>query len=131
MSPGLSDWTEIAAIVSAMCDVITTGRDTFKAFYEHHINAPDTRRQATVLQHALSYSAEELEAIKQRLNECRERFIAEGGGQQRTRCICSVLRNVKNGNGGKIPLREWEKAYKAMACVAMEEEGFGKTKAYA
>jgi hypothetical protein len=58
MPLGLNEWAAIAAIVSAMCDVITTGRDIFLEFYERHISAPDAMERATTLQQALSTYAE-------------------------------------------------------------------------
>src|SRR5262245_23313439 len=100
MPLGLTDWASIAAIVSAMCDVISTGRDTFQAFYESRRTSPDILQQAATLRQAMStYSDEEVEAIRERLQGCRDRFVEEGSGQQRKRCLCSVLRDVKDGNG--------------------------------
>jgi hypothetical protein len=113
----LGDWASIAAIVSAMCDVIATGRDTFETFLEQRRNSPDAMQRAAVLQSALStYSDEEVEAIRDRLQSCRDRFIREGSGGQRKQCLCSVLQDVKDGNGGSIPFDDWNDTYDTLGC---------------
>jgi len=113
----LSDLASIAAIVSAMCDVIATGRDAFQSFYAERRTAPDAMARATVLLQAFStYSDEEVEAIRNRLFGCRERFIAEGSGAQRSRCLCSILQDVKDGNGGTIPFGDWSNIYDKLGC---------------
>lgn len=115
----LGDWASIAAIVSAMCDVISTGRDTFQAFFDRRISAPDINSRAAALQAAMStYSDEEVEAIRNRILGCRQRFVAEGSGQQRKTCLCSVLQDVKDGNGGTIPFGDWANVYDTLGCAA-------------
>jgi hypothetical protein len=113
----LSDLASIAAIVSAMCDVISTGRDTFQTFYNKRISAPDARSRGRVLRRAFStYTDEEVGAIRDRLLGCRRRFIAEGSGPQRRTCLCSVLQDVREGNGGTIPFDDWSNVYDTLGC---------------
>src|ERR1035438_5234354 len=114
---GLQGWANSAGIVSAMCDVIATGSDTFQAFYERRRTAPDIMQRAATLEQAMStYGDEELEAISQRLQACRDRLIAEGSGAERKRCLCIVLGDVKDGNGGTIPFDDWKKTYETLGC---------------
>jgi len=118
MPLGLNEWAAIAAIVSAMCDVINTGKDIFQEFFDRRIAAPDSMERAARLQQALStYSDDEIKAINKRLQACRDRFVREGSGPQRRDCLCSVLQDVKDGNGGTIPFPDWEQAYNTLGCA--------------
>ena len=49
-----------------------------------------------------TYGKNEVEAIVNRIENCRRLFIDEGSGDDRRRCLCSVLRNVSSGNNGLI-----------------------------
>jgi hypothetical protein len=118
-SMALPDWASLAAIISAMIDVVQIGRETFRAYLKKRQNDPQLPARARALEAALStYSTEEVAAIIDRIGSCRERFVAEGSGKQRRTCICSVLRDVKEGNGGTIPDPEWERAYEQLKCAA-------------
>lgn len=109
---GLAAWASVAAIVSAMADVVTVGRETFDYFLRQRLDDPDLPRKAAVLAATYStYSDREIEAIRKRVENCRDRFIEEGSGEARKNCLCSVLRVVKDGNGGYIPVEEWQRAY--------------------
>jgi len=63
-----------------------------------------------------TYSDDAVEAIKKRLLSCRDRFVREGSGQQRKGCLCSVLQDVKDGNGGTIPFDDWAQTYETLGC---------------
>ena len=118
---GLVDWASFAAIISAMCDVLNTGRDAFQEFFDKHTKAPDSAVRAASLQKALStYSEEEKQAILERLQRCRDRFKLEGSGAQRRICFCSVLQDVKDGECGIISDPEWQRTYDQMACAALK-----------
>jgi hypothetical protein len=116
---GPKQFAELAAIVSAMADVYRFGRDAFSVFLARRRAAPDYIDNGRVLQQIYStYSDSEIEAIKERIERCRERFIAEGAGEARRRCLCSVLSDVKAGNGGTIPLPDWANIYSTLGCGA-------------
>lgn len=110
----LSDLASLAAIVSAMCDVLSTGRETFEFFYQERLAEPVNLQRANLL--ASTFSEDELDAIRDRIGGCRRRFIHEGDGAQRKKCLCSVLTDVKDGNGGHIPDDEWERMYEQLGC---------------
>ena len=115
----LPDWANLAAIISAMVDVIQLGRDAFGEFFIQRQEDPQLQRKADALAAALStYSDEETAAIIERIERCRRRFVEEGAGEARRRCICSVLRDVRDGNGGAIPDPEWDRAYRQLRCDA-------------
>lgn len=115
----LVEWASLAAIVSAMSDVLTIGAQTFDFFFRRRLADPALPQKAEVLRDAYStYSDREVEAIKKRIEACRDRFIKEGTGEGRKTCLCSVLQDVKDGNGGTIPVDEWQKAYDKLGCAA-------------
>jgi len=102
-----------------MIDVLTIGREPFQAYLQNRSRDPLLQRNAAALERAFStYSDRELDAIKMRIESCRDRFVREGSGPQRKICLCSVLQDVKDGNGGSIPIEEWERAYEQLGCAA-------------
>lgn len=117
--PVAIDWGATAAMVSAMIDVIRLGRESFQEYFARRSSGPDRERKGAELEKALStYSPAEVGAIVDRINACRDRFIEEGVGEKRKRCLCSVFRDVKDGNGGTLPDPEWQRAYELLGCEA-------------
>jgi hypothetical protein len=116
--PVAIDWGTTAAVISAMIDVIQLGRDSFQDYFARRKAAPDAREKGAALERALStYSPGEIDAIVDRITACRNRFIDEGIGEKRKRCLCSVFRDVKDGNGGTLPDPEWQRAYDLLGCA--------------
>jgi len=113
------DYAIIVATISAMCAVFQTGKDIYESYFSEYINSPSIEEEAEALRLALmTYSDDEVEEIEDRINGCRERFIKEGSGEKRARCLCSVLTDVKDGNGGDIPdIDSWEEIYVQLQCV--------------
>ena len=63
-----------------------------------------------------------VELLLSPLKGCRDRFIQQGGGTDRSRCICSVLREAQEGNGGTLPeIDDWENIYRQLRCHRFEE----------
>lgn len=115
----MPDWEGLAAMISAMIDVVRLGRDTYAEFVSERREDPELGPKAKGLAAALgTYSQDEVAAIIERIDECRQRFMAEGSGAARTRCICSVLRDVRDGNGGTLPHEDWEAAWDQLGCAA-------------
>ncbi|MBS9477750.1 hypothetical protein [Ancylobacter radicis] len=113
----LENASQIAAIVSAMADVYSIGRATFSQYLIQRENAKDYVSRGEALQKALSsYDDDEIEAIEKRIRSCKDRFIREGSGQSRKTCLCSVLTDVKDGNGGNFPFPEWGNLHEQLGC---------------
>lgn len=109
----------IAATISAMIDLVKFGKETYQDYLEKRKSDPLLESKVEALRKAFStYSKDEIEAIHERLDNCRKRFIDEGDGKARSRCLCSVLTDVRDGNGGNIPVDEWENAYSTLNCAA-------------
>ena len=110
-------WLEALSWTKAVFDLLTAGANVYDA-YEKHRREKDTITESLRVSKAFStYSDAEIEAVSKRLKECRDRFIAEGSGSQRARCFCSVLNDLKEGNGGVLPvIDDWKRMYDQMHC---------------
>ncbi|WP_288940854.1 hypothetical protein [uncultured Roseovarius sp.] len=63
-----------------------------------------------------TYTDVEVREIRRRLEQCNRQFIEVFEGQDRKRCICFVLNQVKDGNGGTIPDPNWQSTYDQLNC---------------
>jgi hypothetical protein len=108
-------WLQVLSLIKALFEAATLGDDIFKA-YEKHKNEQDTQQEAKRVSRVYStFSEEEVKAMLARLEGCRDRFIKQAGGKERVICICSVLDEVKQGNGGLLPkIDDWERIYSAL-----------------
>jgi hypothetical protein len=112
-------WLDILSYTKALFEAITLGADIQKQYEKHH-NEQDTIAEAERASEVFStYSEEEGQAILKRLKECRDRFVREGVGAARAKCLCSVFRDVMDGNGGVLPrIDDWENIYGQLKCKA-------------
>jgi len=103
------NWLDLTAVVSAMCDVINTGRETFGIFYQHRIAARDAGPRSSVLKKAMSrYGDDELKDI------CK--LFTKGDVQQCKRLLCSVLLEINETNNGINRFSDWTEAYQKLGC---------------
>ncbi len=112
-----ADWTALAAMISAMMDVIRTGSETYQAFFEARRSDDDAMKKGEALRLALNtYSDAEMISIQSRIETCRNTYIVEPVGEERQACLCQVLNDVKAGNGGTLPDYEWAAMHKKLGC---------------
>jgi hypothetical protein len=111
-------WLEVLSYIKALFEAITLGAD-IQQQYEKHRTERDTIAEAERVSLAFStYSEKEVQAILDRLKACRDRFITEGSGAGRRKCLCSVFKDVIDGNGGKLPhIDDWENIYGQLNCT--------------
>lgn len=103
---------QVASIASAVFNAIRFGESV--SDWLSRADLKKIEAQAVVL--ANTYSNSELESIRDRLEACRRRFEREGDGAQRVRCVCSVLHDARDGNGGSFPISEWKEAFSILGC---------------
>jgi hypothetical protein len=105
------------SLTKALFDAVKSGADVI-ASYRKHREEKDTIQESQRVSAAFStYSDKEVKTILSRLEQCRDRFIKQGGGEDRASCLCSVLNEVKNGNGGRLPrIDDWENIYRQLGC---------------
>jgi hypothetical protein len=110
-------WLDVLSWTKALFDGITLGAGIFEAYEKHKREKSTIRESRRVSATFSTYSEDEVKAISKRLQECRDRFIAEGSGPQRARCLCSVLNDFKDGNGGVLPhVDDWANIYSQLHC---------------
>lgn len=105
-----SAYVQVATIMSALAKALDTGLNYYQALKDVETDPSQIKHDAARLQN--SYDDDEIESILSRIQGCRDRFIDEGDGVNRARCICSVLNDAKAGNGGIMPIDEWEATYR-------------------
>jgi hypothetical protein len=110
-------WLEVLSYVKALFEAITLGADV-REQYQRHRNERDTIAEAERVSQAFStFSEDEVQAILDRLKACQDRFIKEGSGPARKRCLCNVFKDVIEGNGGRLPrIDDWENMHKQLNC---------------
>lgn len=110
-------WLEVLSYVKALFEAITLGADV-REQYKKHRTEKDTIAEAQRVSVAFStYSEEEVQAILDRLKSCQDRFIKEGSGAGRHRCLCQVFKDVVDGNGGILPhIDDWQNIYQQLNC---------------
>jgi hypothetical protein len=110
-------WLEALAGLKALYDLVEGAVD-WAASYQRHRQEADTIREAQRVSVEFStYSDAEIQAIIRRIEGCRDRFIAQGGGKDRASCLCSIFNEIIAGNGGFLPnIDDWQKMYKVLHC---------------
>jgi len=110
-------WLEALAGLKALYDLIQGGVD-YAANLARHRAEPDTIEEAGRVSRAYStYSDEEVQALIEKIEGCRKRFIAQGSGADRARCLCSIFNEISDGNGGSLPrIDDWERMYRQLNC---------------
>ena len=110
-------WLEALAGLKALYD-LAKGAADYTLSYQKHRQEPDTIREANRISSALStYSDREVEELLKKIEGCRDRFISQGSGKDRARCLCSILSEIKDGNGGHLPhVDDWRRMYDELNC---------------
>jgi hypothetical protein len=110
-------WLEVLSYIKALFEAITLGADV-REQYQKHRNERDTIDEAQRVSQSFStFSEDEVQAILDRLKACQDRFIKEGSGPARKRCLCNVFRDVIEGNGGRLPrIDDWENMHRQLNC---------------
>jgi hypothetical protein len=110
-------WLEALAGLKALYD-LAEGAVDYAASLRRHREEPDTIRESQRASRVFStYSDAEIEALIRKIEGCRDRFISQGGGVDRARCLCSIFNEIKAGNGGTLPLiDDWARMYKQLNC---------------
>jgi hypothetical protein len=117
-SPGT--WLEVLAWVKTLFEATKATID-LRETYEHYRHDRETIRESERVSVVFStFSEEEVRALVERVQGCRDRFILQGGGAERAKCICSVLNEAKAGNGGDLPfIDDWENIYRQLNCASV------------
>jgi hypothetical protein len=110
-------WLEALAGLKALYDLLEGVPDYVQSF-QKHLREEDTIAEARRVAATFStYSDDEIRALIKQIDGCRTRFIAQGGGEDRVRCFCSILNEMKEGNGGILPfIDDWKRMHEQFNC---------------
>jgi len=110
-------WLEALAGLKALYDLASGVPDYVASYLRHkedQATIAESRRASEIFS---TYSDAELEAIIKRIQGCRDRFIEQGSGLDRARCLCSIFKEIMDGNGGRLPkVDAWERMYEQLKC---------------
>ena len=111
-------WLEALAGLKALYDLVQGGVD-YATSHEKHRRESDTIAESRRATRAFStYSDREIEELIRKIEGCRDRFIAQGSGADRARCLCSIFEEISDGNGGSLPdVDDWRGMYDRLNCT--------------
>ena len=110
-------WLEALAGLKALYD-LASGVPDYLASYRRHKDDQATIAESHRASETFStFSDEEIKVLIRRIEGCRERFIAQGSGRDRASCLCSIFKEIMEGNGGRLPkIDAWERMYEQLRC---------------
>lgn len=113
-------WLEALAGLKALYDLVSGVPDYYASFRRHR-EEKDTIEAAHLASERYStFSDEELRALIGKIEGCRDRFMLQGSGKDRSRCLCSILNEIKDGNGGELPnVDAWRAMYAQLRCASV------------
>ena len=110
-------WLEVLAWVKTLFEATKATvdlKDTYEKYRHDHATIQESERVGAAF---TTYRDAEVESLLRRLEGCRDRFISQGGGAERARCICSVLNEAAEGNGGRLPaIDDWQNIFSQLRC---------------
>ena len=110
-------WLEVLSWTKALFDATKASVDLVATYTKYRSEKATIREAARVSVEFSTYSEEEVSDLLRRLNGCRDRFVQQGGGSDRARCVCSVLSEAMEGNGGSLPeIDDWPRIYSQLGC---------------
>ena len=97
-------WLEALAGLKALYDLTKGGVD-YAASLRRHREEKDTIAESNRVAALFStYSDREIQDLMRRIEGCRDRFITQGSGADRARCLCGIFQEIIDGNGGSMPV---------------------------
>lgn len=110
-------WLEVLSWMKALFEATKASVDLVATYKKYRSDKATVKESERVSIAFSTYSEEEVVALAGRLKGCRDRFIGQGGGSDRARCICSVLNEARKGNGGELPaIDDWQHIYSQLRC---------------
>jgi hypothetical protein len=110
-------WLELLAGLKSLFD-LATGVEGYWESHRRHLAEPDTISESQRVSGVFStFSDAEIRELIRKIEGCRDRFILQGSGHDRARCLCSIFNEIQDGNGGSLPLiDDWQRMYQQLNC---------------
>jgi hypothetical protein len=113
-------WLEALAGLKALYDLAKSGLDYAASFQRHRQESDTIAESRRVSQTFSTFSDREVEELIKKIEGCRDRFIAQGSGSDRARCLCSIFKEISDGNGGTLPdIDAWREMYTRLRCRSL------------
>lgn len=110
-------WLEAIAGMKALFDLAEGVPDYYQSYRRYREERATIEAARRANETYSTYSDKELEELIKKINGCRDRFTQQGSGRDRARCLCSILNEIKDGNGGSLPdVDAWRKMYDQLQC---------------
>jgi hypothetical protein len=110
-------WLEVLSWTKTLFEASKASVDLVATYRKYRADKATINEAARVSIKYSTYSEAEVSSLLRRLNGCRERFVQQGGGSDRARCICGVLSEAIEGNGGTLPeIDGWPRIYSQLGC---------------
>lgn len=110
-------WLEALAGLKALYDLIQGGVDYATSLARHRAESDTITEAGRASRTYSTYSDEEVEQLIKKIDGCRKRFVAQGSGADRARCLCSIFKEISDGNGGALPsIDDWQRMYSQLNC---------------
>lgn len=111
-------WLEALAGLKALYDLAEGAVDYTASLRRHREEAATIAEARRASETFSTFSDREIQELIRRIESCRDRFISQGSGHDRARCLCSILHEIKAGNGGRLPrIDDWERMYSVLRCA--------------
>ena len=110
-------WLEALAGLKALYDLASGVPDYLVSYNRHKEDQATIAESRRASETFSSFSDAEIEDLIRRIEGCRERFITQGSGRDRTRCLCGIFKEIMDGNGGRLPkIDAWERMNEQLRC---------------
>jgi hypothetical protein len=110
-------WLEALAGLKALYDLAEGAVDYAASVRRHREEAATISEAKRVSEVYSTYSDREVEELLRKIEGCRDRFISQGSGHDRARCLCRILNEIREGNGGIMPhIDDWGRMYAVLKC---------------
>lgn len=115
--PSPTVWLELISWSKTLFDATKSGIDLVSTFNKYR-NDPATIREANKAASSSTFSDFEVESLQDRIENCKKLFAQEGVGEGRVRCLCSVLNQARDANGGDLPdIGNWLQMDTMLKCL--------------
>lgn len=110
-------WLEALAGLKALYDLTSGIPDYWESFNRHRAERATINESRRASEVYSTFSDAELHELIKKIEGCRDRFISQGSGKDRARCLCSIFNEIIDGNGGELPvIDDWRRMYDQLRC---------------